>query len=170
MPRLHSTIPADLRARLEAARLDLLALFRALDQMVLTPREIPQRLLRQLFELDADYVEALWALDQPPGSLDLRAMLRDTLAALEQLPAASLRLRMNLPRRVHPILLTLEPSIRKTLNPREAYNMVPGRNPETVKHTIGSVFGIRKSVPGTPAVASANSHSLPFSTQGSTGE
>ena len=27
------------------------------------------------------------------------------------------------------ILLTLEPSIRRTLNPREAYNMVPGRNP-----------------------------------------
>lgn len=129
MPRLPSTIPADLRARLEAARLDLLALFRALDQMDLTPPEIPQRLMHQLFELDADYVEALWALDQPPGSLDLRAMLRDTLVALEQLPAASLRLRKNLPRRVHPILLTLEPSIRKTLNAREAYNMVPGRNP-----------------------------------------
>jgi hypothetical protein len=38
------------------------------------------------------------------------------------------RLRKNLPSRVHPVLLTLEPSIRKTLNPREAYNMVPGRN------------------------------------------
>jgi hypothetical protein len=90
--------------------------------------------LHQLFELDADYAEALWALDQPPGSLDFRAMLRDTLAALEQLPAASRRLRKNLPRRVHPILPTLEPSIRKTLNPHEAYNMVPGRNPQTDKH------------------------------------
>ena len=78
-------IPADLRARLEAARLDLLALFRALDRMDLTPVEIPQRLIRQLFELDADYAEALWALDQPPGVLDLTLMLRDTLAALEQL-------------------------------------------------------------------------------------
>jgi hypothetical protein len=48
--------------------------------MDLTPAEIPQRLIRQLFELDADYVEALWALDQPSGSFDLRAMLRDTLA------------------------------------------------------------------------------------------
>ncbi|MBA3356240.1 MAG: hypothetical protein H0U18_09980, partial [Pyrinomonadaceae bacterium] len=57
-------IPADLRARLEAARLDLLALFRALDRMNLSSAEIPQRLIRQLFELDADYVEALWALDQ----------------------------------------------------------------------------------------------------------
>jgi hypothetical protein len=52
-------IPPDLRPRLEAARLDLLALFRALDRMNLTPAEIPQRLIRQLFELDADYVEAL---------------------------------------------------------------------------------------------------------------
>jgi len=91
MPRSHSTIPADLRVRLEAARLDLLTLFRALDTMNLSPREITQRLLSQLFELDADYVEALWALDQPPGSLDLPAMVRDTLAALEQLPAASAR-------------------------------------------------------------------------------
>jgi len=69
-------VPADLRARLETARLDLLALFRALDRMDLTPSEIPQRLIQQLFELDADYVEALWALDRPPGTLDLKAMLR----------------------------------------------------------------------------------------------
>jgi len=51
--------PGDLGARLEAARLDLLALFRALDRMHLSAGEIPQRLLRQLFELDADYAEAL---------------------------------------------------------------------------------------------------------------
>src|SRR5579864_7028355 len=74
-------IPADLRARLETARLELLALFRSLDRMNLTPEQIPQRLLRHLFELDADYVEALWGLDQLPGKLNLRAMLRDTLAA-----------------------------------------------------------------------------------------
>src|SRR5208282_186647 len=34
-------VPADLRARPEAARLDLLALFRALDRIDLTPSEIP---------------------------------------------------------------------------------------------------------------------------------
>jgi hypothetical protein len=123
-------VPGDLRARLETARLDLLALFRALDRMDLSPAEIPQRLLRQLFELDADLVEALWALDQPAGSLDLRAMLRDTLAALEQIPDACARFRRKLPRRAHPTLATLELSIRKSLNPREAYNMVPGRNPQ----------------------------------------
>jgi hypothetical protein len=54
-----AAIPVDLRARLEVARLDLLALFRALDRLDLSPAEIPQRLMRQLFDLDADYVEAL---------------------------------------------------------------------------------------------------------------
>ncbi|MGC1648116.1 MAG: hypothetical protein WA741_20025 [Candidatus Sulfotelmatobacter sp.] len=123
-------IPLDLRARLEAARLDLLALFRALDRMDLSAAEIPQRLIHQLFELDADYGEALWALDQPPGGLDLRAMLRDTLAALEQLPDALVRFRKTLPQRAHSTLPALELSVRKTLDPLEAYNMVPGRDPQ----------------------------------------
>jgi len=122
--------PADLRPRLEVARLDLLALFRALDRMDLTPAEIPQRLIRQLFELDADYVEALWALDQPVDSLDLHAMLRDTLAALEQLPQACARFRKHLPSRAHPTLATLEAALRNHLNPAEAYSMVPGRDPQ----------------------------------------
>ena len=42
--RPMAEIPVDLRARLEEARLDLLALFRALDQMDLSPAEIPQRI------------------------------------------------------------------------------------------------------------------------------
>jgi len=40
MLRSHSTTRADLRVRLEAARLDLLTLFRPLDTMNLSPREI----------------------------------------------------------------------------------------------------------------------------------
>ena len=122
-------IPPDLRVRLETARLDLLALFRALDRMQLRPAEIPQRLIHQLFELDADYVEALWALDQPPASLDLRAMLRDTLTALDQLPEACARFRTNLPRRAHAILAQLEITIRGGLDPAEAYRMVPSHSP-----------------------------------------
>ena len=125
-------IPPDLRTRLEKARLDLLALFRALDQMSLTPDLIPQRLIRQLFELDADYVEALWGLDQPPGKLNLQAMVRDTLAALQQLPAARTRFRDNLPLSARSTLANLELNIRANLNPAEAYNMVPGRNPQIV--------------------------------------
>jgi hypothetical protein len=128
--RSPAEIPADLRARLESARLDLLALFRALDQMDLSPAEIPQRLIRQLFELDADYVEALWALDQPPSSLGLHAMLRDTLAALDQLPEASVRFRTTLPRHAHPTLAQIEITVRRGLDPAEAYNMVPGRDPQ----------------------------------------
>jgi hypothetical protein len=125
-------IPPDLRTRLETARLDLLALFRALDRMYLTPDQIPQRLIRQLFELDADYVEALWELDQPPGTLNLQLMLRDTLAALDQLPTACSRLRKNLPPQTLPTLSQLELAIRANLNPAEAYNMVPDRNPQIV--------------------------------------
>jgi hypothetical protein len=94
------------------------------------PLKSPQRLIRQLFELDADYVEALWALDQAPGSLDLHAMLRDTLVALDQLPEACTRLRSNLPHRAHPILAQLELSVRRVLDPAEAYSMVPGRRPQ----------------------------------------
>jgi hypothetical protein len=128
--RSAAQIPPDLRPRLETARLDLLALFRALDRMHLTPAEIPQRLMRQLFELDADYVEALWALDQPVGQLDQHAMLRDTLAALEQLPQACARFRAHLPSRAHPTLIRLEVELRNQLNPAEAYSMVPDRDPQ----------------------------------------
>ena len=128
--RAPAEIPRDLRPRLETARLDLRALFRALDRMHLTPEQLPQRLIRQLFELDADYVEALWGLDQPPGKLNLHAMVRDTLAALDQLPAACSRFRKNLPPEAHPILAKLEHTIRMNLNPAEAYNMVPGRDPQ----------------------------------------
>ena len=128
--RSTAEIPVDFRARLEKARLDLLALFRALDQMDLSPAEIPQRLIRQLFELDADYGEALWALDQPPDSLDLHAMLHDTLAALHQLPEARARFLTNLPRRAHSILAPLEITVRRSLDLAEAYSRVPGRNPQ----------------------------------------
>jgi hypothetical protein len=98
--------------------------------MDLSPAEIPQRLIGKLFELDADYVEALWALDQPPASLDLHAMLRDTLAALDQLPEACARFRTHLSRRAQPILAQLEITVRSTLDPAEAYSMVPGRAPQ----------------------------------------
>ena len=122
-------IPPDLRTRLEQARLDLLALFRALDRMDLSQAEIPQRLIRQLFELDADFVEALWGLDQPPGALHLHRMLRDTLAALEQLTQACAQFKHRLPPRALPTLAQLESTIRLRLTPADAYSMVPGRDP-----------------------------------------
>lgn len=123
-------IPATLRPGLEQARLDLLALFRALDRMALEPPEIPQRLLRQLFELDAGFAEALWALDQPPGHLDLQAMLRDTLAALKRLPDALARFRSKIPKPAAATLAQIQVSIRQGLSPAEAYNMIPGSDPQ----------------------------------------
>ena len=128
--RAPACIPENLRTRLETARLDLLALFRALDRMDLSPSEIPQRLLRQLFALDADYAEALWALDQPPGTLDRHAMLRHTLAALEQLPEVCARFRTKLPPRAHPGLTQLQSTVRRELDATQAYSMVPGRDPQ----------------------------------------
>ena len=63
----------------------------------------------------------------------MRAMLRDTLAALQQLPQACTRFRKSLPQRAHPTLAQLaqlEVSVRNHLDPAEAYNMVPGRGPQ----------------------------------------
>lgn len=102
------------------ARLDSLALFRALDQMDLRPNEIPQRLIYQLFELDADCAQALWALDQPLDSFNVHAMVRDTLATLKKLPTARDRFRKKLPKRARP-----------ALEPHEAYSQVPGRDPQS---------------------------------------
>lgn len=130
MPRQRVSLPPDFRSRLERARLDSLALFRALDRLDLPAREIPQGLLRALFDLDADYAEALWALDQAHGRFNLPAMLRDTLAALDRLPWAQAKLRQELPSSIQPRLHALESAIRGALDPREAYNDIPGRTQE----------------------------------------
>lgn len=127
--RLH-TVPDDLRPRLEAARLEALALVRALDRIGLAPGEIPQHVLHSLFELDADFAEALWALDQPPGRLNIRAMVRDTLGSLRQWPAANKRLRDELPARVQQPLDMHIVDVRAALTTADAYSGVPGRDPK----------------------------------------
>jgi hypothetical protein len=58
-------------------------------------------------------------------------MLRDTLAALEQLPAVSTRFRKNLPPCALSRLAQLEVTVRQSPLPAEAYSMVPGRDPQT---------------------------------------
>ena len=78
------------------------------------------------------YAEALWALDQLEGRVDRRAMLRDTLTALDQLATACAQFRIQLPARGDPTLEQLQSTIRKELKSKEAYNMVPGRDPENV--------------------------------------
>jgi hypothetical protein len=113
--------------------------------MDLSPDEIPQRLLRQLFELDGDYAEALWAPDQPEGSPDRRAMLCDTVKSLDQLAPACARFRQKLAARTHPaseqlgsrVRLSLKTYSQRRLQPKtptakDAHSMVPGRDPENV--------------------------------------
>lgn len=75
-----------LRPQLEDARLDLRALYRSLDQLMLA-QQLPAQ-LRRLQELDADFAEALWVLDQPRGRFDLSAMIDDTLASLGRVAVA----------------------------------------------------------------------------------
>jgi hypothetical protein len=129
--RSTPVIPPDLRARLEAARLDTLALIRALDHARVAPAHLPQPHTHDLSDLDADCAEALWALDQPAGALDRRAMLRDTLASLDALPKARQQVRTRLPATATPRVLTLETTIRAGLDPSEAYNDVPNRDPHS---------------------------------------
>lgn len=132
MPRRPSPfIPPDLRSRLEEARLHTLALLRALDQTRVSPAHLPQPHTHHLFELDADCAEALWALDQPAGSLDFKAMVRDTLASLHELPDAREQVRARLPPAVSPRVMEIEKAIRASLDPTEAYNDVPGRVPHS---------------------------------------
>ena len=59
-------------------------------------------------------------------------MLRHTLTALDQLASLSARFRKQLPARAHPTLEQLEGSIRPALSLKEAYSMLPGRDPEIV--------------------------------------
>jgi hypothetical protein len=128
-------IPDDLRTRLEGARLDLLALFRSLDRMDLSADRIPQRLLRELFEIDADCAEALWALDQPTGSLDRTAMLRDTLAALNQLPPAVARFRKNSRRVLNPFWPNWNRVCGRPSTAERLTAWCPAGIPKTFKHS-----------------------------------
>src|SRR6266545_4837998 len=116
-----------LRPQLEACRLDLRALFRALDRMLLA-QDLPAE-LRRLQELDADFGEALWVLDQPPGKFDLAAMARDTLASLDRVPAAreAFLAVFDAPTRAQ--LGARAQATRSMLSPEDAYLDIPGRDP-----------------------------------------
>ena len=125
----RAVVPADLRARLEQARLDTLALLRAIDDG-LGPHPAPAARLAALAEADADCAEALWALDQPPGALDAAAMVHDTTATLTRLPRIRQQVRDALPRVTADHATHLERNIRAALDPREAYNDIPGHDPQ----------------------------------------
>lgn len=125
--KLPAVVPATLRSRLEIARLDTLALMRALDQLHLAGDLLAHPTLRGLFELDADCAEALSVLLRPPGfAIDWGAMVRDTEATLRRLPAAREKVRRLMGPDDLAQLLAREPALRESLDAAEAYNGTQG--------------------------------------------
>ena len=122
-----SAVPADLRGRVENARLELLALYRALDRMLLA-QDMPDE-LRALGELDGDLAEALQVMERPAGRFDYAAMVRDTLASLEKLPAAREKFLAGFDGSTREKLAERATATRGVLRPAEAYYEIPGRDP-----------------------------------------
>ena len=116
-------VPKDLEERLVEARLDLRALFRVLDEQYLA-QDVPAA-LRGLFELDADFAEALWVLGQRRGSFNLAAMARYSLASLSALPVRCERFLGCVEARARAVLLEHAQQLRKTLEREEAYRDLP---------------------------------------------
>ena len=123
-----SAEPAEqLRPQLEEARLALRALYRSLDRMRLA-QELPAG-LRRLQELDADFAEALWVLDQPRGRFNLSAMVDDTLASLSRLAPARAALLASFDDATRAALEDRAQATRTVLSPTDAYLEIPGRDP-----------------------------------------
>jgi len=123
--RVRDKVPRDLQARLESARLDLLALFRALDRLLLAPPEVDENALHALFELDADFAEALVVLDFPLRGLDVAKMLAETLASLGRAPKLRDDLLLGLAPDVRASLTQMQTQVRRTLGPEDAYHSIP---------------------------------------------
>lgn len=124
---LEQALPSDFRRRLEQARLDLRALFRASDQMGIG-QDLPDELHR-LFELDADFAEALHVMDLGPRSIDVRAMLRDTERALVAMGTARAEYFATLEARARKRLEANLAMVRASLGTADAYIDIPGRDP-----------------------------------------
>lgn len=119
-----NTVPDDLRARLEDARLELRALYRALDRMLLA-QDLPEE-LRRLQELDAGFAEALWVLDQPPERFDLAAMTRESLSSLRQMTDGRERLLALFDASTRAQLEDRVQAMRRVLSLADAYLEIPG--------------------------------------------
>jgi hypothetical protein len=117
-----------MRPELEAARLDLRALYRALDRMSLA-QHIPGQLHR-LQELDADFAEALYVLDQPPSRLDWGAMIDDTRASLNRLPGLRGAFLATFDGPTRAALEERAILTRGVLSLADAYLEIPGRDPD----------------------------------------
>lgn len=117
-----------LRPWLETARLDLRALYRAVDRMRIA-QDLPLQ-LRRLQELDADYAEALYVLDRPPGGIDWSRMIGDTRASLQRLPAFREAFLLTFDETVRAGIEERVQHMRDLLVPEDAYLEIPGRDPD----------------------------------------
>lgn len=126
---VRDAVPETLDGRLKASRLDLLAFFRAIDQLHMDARELPQPILEELFDLDADYAQALTALDYPRVKIDVRRMLRDTRRSLNRLVETRARFLSSLPAGRRAALEEQTTRVRPTLRPEDAYHSIPGKDP-----------------------------------------
>jgi hypothetical protein len=127
-PTSSAEPPVQLRPQLEEARLELRALYRSLDRMRLA-QELPAG-LRRLQELDADFAEALWVLDQPRGRFNLSAMVDDTLASLSRLAPARAAFLASFDDATRAALEDRAHATRTVLSPTDAYLEIPGRDPD----------------------------------------
>lgn len=119
----RAIIPADLRERLEVARLDTLALMRTMDLLHLADHLANHPTFVEMYELDADCAEALKVLLEPPGfPIDWAAMVRDTELSLREIADARERVRQTLDARARQELLAKEPHTRGQLEPEDAYD------------------------------------------------
>ena len=86
--------------------------------------------LRRLQELDADFAEALWVLDQPRGRFNLSAMVDDTLASLSRLAPARAAFLASFDEATRALIEERARLTRGVLLPTDAYLEIPGRDPE----------------------------------------
>lgn len=123
----ESEAPHELRGNIEVTRLTLLALFRSLDRLGMA-QDLPPK-LRLLFELDATLAEGLWVLDQPLGRFNVAAMTQDCLGTIETVLQTLVAFLDSLPSEARIRLAKLVPVVRQELTPEDAYNQIPGRDP-----------------------------------------
>ncbi len=123
-------VPPDLRARLEHARLDNLALMRALDWHHLGDHLTEDPALLAFGELEADCAEALQVILSPPSfTISWGQMVRDTESSLRALPEARERVRALLGPADQEVLRRSEAAIRDSADPSDAYNDIPSTRP-----------------------------------------
>ena len=123
----EKALPPGLRQRLERERLELRALFRAADRLLVGQQLSDE--LHQLFELDADFAEVLHLMDLAPRDVDIKSMLRDTETSFQHVPSTRAQFLATLPTSDRKRLEAHALTVRPTLALGDAYIDIPGRDP-----------------------------------------